>query len=69
MKLPTAFGNFFVCALFCSGIAGAGQDHNSSRSNKTGSIASPDSGTGTDATSMKVKEKGNRTKSMTTNES
>ena len=61
MKHSNAFALPFTSALLCIGIAGAAQDHNSSRSNKTSSVAAPDSG----AVDMKVKEKGNRTKSMT----
>ncbi len=49
-------------ALFFQVAPFAAQDHNSSRSNKTSSIAAPsDSG----AVEMKAKEKANRTKSMT----
>ena len=65
MKHSMPFTRAFIPALFCIGFAVAAQDHNSSRSNKTSSIAAPDTGSGT--VDMKVKEKANRTKSMTTN--
>ena len=61
------FTRAFVPALVCVGFAVAAQDHNSSRSNKTSSIAAPDTGTG--SVDMKVKEKANRTKSMSADSS
>ena len=42
MKNSNAFILSFVIALICIGFAMAAQDHNSSRSNKTSSIAAPD---------------------------
>ena len=63
MRHPKAFIGSLASVFFCIGFASAAQDHNSSRSNKTSSVVAPDSGGG--AVDMKVKEKANRTKSMT----
>lgn len=64
MKHSMVFNLSVVSVCICFGVAGAAQDHNSSRSNKTSSITAPDSGS--DVSSMKVKEKANRTKSLST---
>ena len=55
-----------VLILLFQVVSFAAQDHNSSRSNKTASIAAPDSGTDAGESGFKVKEKANRTKSLST---